>query len=155
MFDRVAQALNRPCASFRFRIEHAQHIAPNDIARFGTLGVIASLQMSHLADDGCWATNAIGARRMATSWPFKSLIRNDAKVCSGSDWFVTVNANNNNKHTFGYSLIIGTESVGRNLCRSDAAYDRWTTSKRFGSRRMRVGRRCVVVVYSRRLLCIV
>jgi predicted amidohydrolase YtcJ len=48
---------------FRFRIEHAQHIHPNDIKRFGELGVIASMQMTHLSDDGRWAERVIGKKR--------------------------------------------------------------------------------------------
>lgn len=90
MFERVANVLSRPCASFRFRIEHSQHISLVDVPRFGQLGVVASIQMSHMADDGCWAVSTIGATRMATSWPFKSLLNTNAIVCSGSDWFVTV-----------------------------------------------------------------
>ena len=46
-----------------FRVEHAQHITPSDIPRFGQLGIIASMQMSHLAEDGCWSTQAIGEER--------------------------------------------------------------------------------------------
>ena len=47
----------------RFRIEHAQHIQPSDIPRFGSLGIIASMQMSHLAEDGRWAGSVIGSKR--------------------------------------------------------------------------------------------
>jgi predicted amidohydrolase YtcJ len=89
IFERVAKVLGKPCKEFRFRIEHAQHISPADLSRFAELGVIASLQMSHLADDGCWAVAAIGTDRMKTSWPMRSLLREGAVVCLGSDWFVT------------------------------------------------------------------
>ena len=51
---------DKDAVDFRFRIEHAQHIHPTDIGRFSSLGVIASMQMSHLADDGRWATDYIG-----------------------------------------------------------------------------------------------
>lgn len=61
IFERVSKTL--PGKDLRFRIEHAQHIAPQDVARFGRLGVVASMQMSHLADDGRWAERAIGATR--------------------------------------------------------------------------------------------
>ncbi len=87
MFERVAR--DSPQADHRFRIEHAQHIASEDIPRFARLGVIASLQMSHLADDGQWAEQAIGRKRLASSWPMKSLITSGARVALGSDWFVT------------------------------------------------------------------
>jgi predicted amidohydrolase YtcJ len=39
----------------RFRVEHAQHLRPQDVPRFGKLGVIASMQPYHAADDGRWA----------------------------------------------------------------------------------------------------
>ena len=87
IFERVSARLSG--RDLRFRVEHAQHIAPEDIARFGKLGVIASMQMTHLADDGRWATNAIGTERMRTSWPMKSLVETGAVVALGSDWFVT------------------------------------------------------------------
>ena len=46
----------------RFRIEHAQHLAPADIPRFAALGVIASMQPYHAIDDGRWAETVIGQR---------------------------------------------------------------------------------------------
>lgn len=61
IFEKITR--EQPTTDHRYRIEHAQHIAPNDIKRFGELGVIASLQMSHLADDGRWAESVIGKRR--------------------------------------------------------------------------------------------
>lgn len=36
----------------RFRMEHVQHIDPKDVKRFAELGVIASMQLYHAADDG-------------------------------------------------------------------------------------------------------
>jgi predicted amidohydrolase YtcJ len=71
----------------RFRIEHAQHLAPTDIPRFGTLGVIASMQPYHAIDDGRWAERYIGDR-VKTTYAFRSLVDAGAKVAFGSDWFV-------------------------------------------------------------------
>ncbi len=71
----------------RFRIEHAQHLAPGDIPRFARLGVIASMQPYHAIDDGRWAERYIG-RRIATTYAFRSLIDSGATVAFGSDWFV-------------------------------------------------------------------
>ena len=45
--------------------------------------------MTHLADDGRWATSFIGEKRMQTSWPMGSLVSDGAVVALGSDWFVT------------------------------------------------------------------
>lgn len=72
----------------RFRIEHAQHIAPEDIPRFAALAVIPSMQPYHAIDDGRWAEKLIGPDRIKTTYAFKSLFDADAKVAFGSDWFV-------------------------------------------------------------------
>ena len=72
----------------RFRIEHAQHIAPADIPRFAELGVIASMQPYHAIDDGRWAERVIGRERAKTTYAFRSLLDADARVAFGSDWFV-------------------------------------------------------------------
>ncbi|HEX8849293.1 MAG TPA: amidohydrolase family protein [Gemmatimonadaceae bacterium] len=72
----------------RFRIEHAQHIAPADIPRFAALGVIASMQPYHAIDDGRWAEKVIGAERIRTTYAFRSLLDSGARLAFGSDWFV-------------------------------------------------------------------
>ena len=72
----------------RLRIEHAQHIAPEDIKRFAELGVIASMQPYHAIDDGRWAEDYIGAERIKTTYAFKSLMDSKAMVAFGSDWAV-------------------------------------------------------------------
>ena len=72
----------------RFRIEHAQHIAPADIPRFAQLGVIASVQPYHAIDDGRWAERVIGPERAKTTYAFRSLRDSGARLAFGSDWFV-------------------------------------------------------------------
>jgi predicted amidohydrolase YtcJ len=72
----------------RFRIEHAQHIAPSDIPRFGTLGVIASMQPYHEMDDGRWAEPILGHERSKTTYAFKSILDAGARLAFGSDWSV-------------------------------------------------------------------
>jgi len=69
----------------RHRVEHAQHLLPRDIARFAQLGVIASMQPLHKADDGRYAENVLGPRRSLTSYAFRSLLDAGACVCFGSD----------------------------------------------------------------------
>lgn len=71
----------------RFRIEHAQHLAPADIGRFSALGVIASMQPYHAIDDGRWAEQFIGAR-INTTYAFRDLLDQKAKLAFGSDWYV-------------------------------------------------------------------
>jgi len=75
----------------RPRIEHAQHLLAADVPRFGRLGVIASMQPYHKADDGRYAEKRIGYERCKTSYAFKSLLDSGAVVCFGSDWPVVSN----------------------------------------------------------------
>jgi predicted amidohydrolase YtcJ len=86
IYERVATA-NGP-RDRRFRIEHAQHIAPADLPRFAKLGVIASMQPYHAIDDGRWAERSIGAKRCETTYAFRSLLDSGARIAFGSDWFV-------------------------------------------------------------------
>jgi predicted amidohydrolase YtcJ len=72
----------------RFRIEHAQHIHPDDLERFAVQKVIASMQPYHAIDDGRWAEDVIGPQRAKTTYAFNSLIESGAHVAFGSDWFV-------------------------------------------------------------------
>jgi predicted amidohydrolase YtcJ len=72
----------------RFRIEHVQHLRPQDYKRFAEQGVIASMQPFHAIDDGRWAEGRIGKKRCASSYAFRSLLDAGAKVAFGSDWSV-------------------------------------------------------------------
>mgnify|MGYP002622112918 CR=1 FL=1 len=72
----------------RFRIEHAQHIHPDDVARFAVQDVIASMQPYHAIDDGRWAERVIGAERAQTTYAFGALLDSGARLAFGSDWFV-------------------------------------------------------------------
>jgi predicted amidohydrolase YtcJ len=72
----------------RFRIEHAQHLRPQDIARFGRDHVVASMQPYHCIDDGRWAEKRIGHERARTTYAFRSLLDSGAVLAFGSDWTV-------------------------------------------------------------------
>src|SRR5436190_10074725 len=72
----------------RYRIEHAQHLRPQDYKRFRELGVIPSLQPYHVIDDGRWAEGRIGTKRCASSYANRSLLDAGARVAFGSDWSV-------------------------------------------------------------------
>ena len=72
----------------RFRIEHAQHLAPPEIQRFARLGVIPSMQPYHAIDDGRWAETYLGAERIKGTYAFRSLLDAGARLAFGSDWFV-------------------------------------------------------------------
>jgi predicted amidohydrolase YtcJ len=72
----------------RLRIEHAQHLRPEEIKRFGAERVIASMQPYHAIDDGRWAENRIGPTRAKGTYAFRSLLDAGATLAFGSDWFV-------------------------------------------------------------------
>ena len=69
----------------RFRVVHAQVLAPRDIPRFGQLGLIAEVQPYHAIDDMRWMQQRIGARAR-TAYAFKSLQEAGAVLSFGSDW---------------------------------------------------------------------
>lgn len=79
----------------RPRIEHIETISVPDIARFGVLGVIASMQPLHSYPDSdtldVWARNA-GAERASRAWAWKSISAAEGHLAFGSDWpVVTLN----------------------------------------------------------------
>jgi len=70
----------------RWRIEHAQHIDPVDIPRFGRLKVIASIQGIHMSSDRPWAIDRLGKQRIIESaYVWRDLINNGAILINGSD----------------------------------------------------------------------
>lgn len=72
----------------RWRVEHAQHIAPKDFSRFADLNVIASVQPYHAIDDGRWAESRIGYERCRTTHPYRTFLDNGITLSFGSDWTV-------------------------------------------------------------------
>jgi predicted amidohydrolase YtcJ len=79
----------------RHRTEHIETIAPEDIPRFGKLGVIASFQPLHAYPDDdtllLWARNA-GPERAQRAWAWRSVENAGGVLAFGSDWpIVTLN----------------------------------------------------------------
>jgi hypothetical protein len=70
----------------RLRIEHAQLISPQDLSRFGTLGVIASMQPTHATSDMLWAHTRVGVERLAGAYAWRSLLASGAVLAFGSDF---------------------------------------------------------------------
>jgi predicted amidohydrolase YtcJ len=75
----------------RHRIEHAQVVSPADIPRFGTLGVIASMQPPHAVEDMPWAEERLGKERVRGAYAWRTLRQNGARLAfssdlPGSDW---------------------------------------------------------------------
>ncbi|KAF6150160.1 hypothetical protein GIB67_023115 [Kingdonia uniflora] len=71
----------------RLRIEHAQHLHPEAVGRFGQQNIIASMQPDHLLDDAYSAPNKLGLERAEKgSYLFRSLLASNAQLAFGSDW---------------------------------------------------------------------
>ena len=88
ILDRYEQAFkeNPDKTDHRFRIEHAQHLHPNDIPRFGQLGVIPAMQAIHLSSDRPWAIERLGEKRIKEgAYVWQSLLKSGASVINGSD----------------------------------------------------------------------
>ncbi|MEO0652179.1 MAG: amidohydrolase, partial [Planctomycetota bacterium] len=72
--------------ALRPRVEHAQHLDPEDVPRFAELGVVASMQPLHKADDGRYAQARLGPERCESSYAFRDLLDSGAVLAFGSDW---------------------------------------------------------------------
>jgi predicted amidohydrolase YtcJ len=72
----------------RFRIEHAQHMAARDFARFAELHVIASVQPYHAIDDGRFAEAHIGHDRSSRTYAFRTFMDHGVRLALGTDWEV-------------------------------------------------------------------
>ena len=72
-------------ASRRFRIEHAQVLAPEDVGRFRALGVIPSVQPTHATSDMYWATDRVGPKRAEGAYLWKTFLSQGVRLPAGSD----------------------------------------------------------------------
>jgi predicted amidohydrolase YtcJ len=70
----------------RDRIEHAQIVAIEDLPRFASLSVIASIQPSHLLDDARWADSRLGPERVKGAYAWYTLERSGAHLAFGTDY---------------------------------------------------------------------
>lgn len=72
----------------RHRIEHAQIVHPDDLRRFGQLGVVPSMQQTHCTTDQRFVPGRIGYERSKTSYAWRSLLDGGAVLAFGTDWSV-------------------------------------------------------------------
>ena len=70
----------------RFRIEHAQMIAPGDFAKFTQFSVIASMQPTHATSDMPWAALRVGPERIKGGYAWQTLMKAGIHLASGSDF---------------------------------------------------------------------
>ncbi|HSU18278.1 MAG TPA: amidohydrolase, partial [Acidobacteriaceae bacterium] len=71
---------------FRFRIEHAQVVSPGAFDRFAALGVIASMQPSHLLTDMAWAGQRLGPERSKRAYAWHSFLTHGVTLAFGTDY---------------------------------------------------------------------
>lgn len=70
----------------RFRIEHAQHLHPEDIPRFAEMGVIPAMQAIHLSSDRPWAIDRLGEKRIEEgAYMWQELLKSGARIVNGTD----------------------------------------------------------------------
>lgn len=83
-FERLRRELGADLS--RYRVIHCQVVRPQDITRFRTLGLVAEVNPSHLADDMRWMEERIGKERCRGAYAFGSLLNHGATLVFGSDW---------------------------------------------------------------------
>jgi len=83
VFDKTVQANGQH--DRRFTIEHAQHLRQEDIRRFGSQKVVASMQPFHIIDDGRWAWKRLDKKRLKGTYAFRSILDSGGVLAFGSD----------------------------------------------------------------------
>lgn len=87
VLDAYQEALSEyPGRDHRFRIEHAQLLAPDDIPRFAQLGVIPAMQGSHQTSDMYWIGDRLGRPRLEGTYAWRSLRETGVIIPNGSDF---------------------------------------------------------------------
>lgn len=78
--------VNASASALRPRLEHAQLMTDADIKRLGKLGVIASVQPTHVIDDMWYAEDRLGPSRIRGLYAFRSILDAGARITLGSDF---------------------------------------------------------------------
>ncbi|MDQ3069431.1 MAG: amidohydrolase [Acidobacteriota bacterium] len=86
IYEKAFKGSNINGRDLRWRIEHAQHISPADIPRFGQLGVIASMQGIHATSDAPYVLQRLGEDRARSgAYVWQGLMKSGALVMNGTD----------------------------------------------------------------------
>jgi len=79
-------AANPDATDLRWRIEHAQHLHPDDVGRFAELDVVAAMQGVHATSDGPWLADRLGQlRMMETSYVWRDVLDAGVVIANGTD----------------------------------------------------------------------
>ncbi len=85
-YEKVFNANPELAEDHRWRIEHAQHVDPLDIPRFGKMGVLPSIQGIHMSSDRPWAIDRLGKKRIVEgAYVWRDLIDSGAILINGTD----------------------------------------------------------------------
>ncbi|WP_239985772.1 MULTISPECIES: amidohydrolase [Arenibacter] len=85
-YESAFKALPELASGHRFRIEHAQHLHPEDIPRFAQLQVIPAMQAVHLSSDRPWAIERLGEQRIkGGAFMWQSLLKSGIPIVNGTD----------------------------------------------------------------------
>lgn len=85
MYERVMEKHDLIGTDHRWRVIHAQVVAPEDFERFGELGLVAEVNPYHVSDDMRWMEERIGAVRSEGAYAFRTLKEAGAVLVFGSD----------------------------------------------------------------------
>ncbi len=85
MLDLYAEFLEKE-NDLRWRIEHAQIVSPDDLAKFGMYSVIPSIQAIHAVSDMSWAEDRVGPDRIKGAYAYRDLINQLGWLPNGSDF---------------------------------------------------------------------
>jgi predicted amidohydrolase YtcJ len=84
--DAMERALGGARPEARFRLEHAQVLRVQDIARLARLGIVASMQPTHATSDMPWAGDRLGAGRLERAYAWRKVLAAGGKLALGSDF---------------------------------------------------------------------
>jgi len=92
ILDAYEKALKEhPNPDHRFRVEHAQVVAPGDFERFAALGVLPSMQPTHATSDMYWAEDRLGPERVRGAYAWRRFLDAGCIIPCGSDFPVEKN----------------------------------------------------------------
>jgi predicted amidohydrolase YtcJ len=84
--EMALNALANSGPAMRNRIEHSQVVEPQDISRYKSLGVVASMQPSHLLTDMNWAESRLGPQRAHFAYAWKAFLDAGVPLAFGTDY---------------------------------------------------------------------
>lgn len=92
----------------RWRIEHSQIVAPEDMKLFGEYNIIPSVQPTHATSDMYWAGQRLGPQRLKSAYAYKQLLKQNGWLPLGTDFPVE---NINPLYTF-YAAVVRKDLKG-------------------------------------------